>query len=93
VPSTVLSLWATRWGAQRRETRGVRAFTSGLTPLTLGLLVSTGWVLAEPYLLNPAHRWGALALIVVSVVAMLRTRLSPMWLVALGTAAGALGWV
>jgi chromate transporter len=92
VPSTALSLWATRWGAQRRETRGVRAFTSGLTPLTLGLLVSTGWVLAEPYLLNPAHRWGALALIVVSVVAMLRTRRSPMWLVALGTAAGALGW-
>jgi chromate transporter len=93
VPSTALSLWATRWGAQRRETRGVRAFTSGLTPLTLGLLVSTGWVLAEPYLLYPAHRWGALALIVVSVVAMLRTRLSPKWLVALGTAAGALGWV
>ncbi len=93
VPSTVLSLWATRWGGQRRETRGVRAFTSGLTPLTLGLLLSTGWVLAEPYLRNPAHRWGALALIVVTVLVMLRTRLSPMWLVALGSAVGALGWV
>ena len=34
------------------ETRGVRAFTSGLTPLTLGLLLSIGWVLAEPYLLT-----------------------------------------
>jgi chromate transporter len=93
VPSTVLSLWATRWGAQRRETRFVRAFTSGLMPLTLGLLLSTGWVLAEPYLRDPAQRWGALALIVISVLAMLRTRLSPMWLVALGCAAGALGWV
>ena len=93
VPSTVLSLWATRWGTQRRETRGVRAFTAGLTPLTLGLLLSTGWVLAQPYLENPAHRWGALALIVVTVLAMLKTRLSPMWLVALGTAAGALGLV
>ena len=93
LPSTALSLWATRWGTQRRETRGVRAFTAGLTPLTLGLLLSTGWVLAEPYLRNPAHRWGALALIAVSIVAMLRTRLSPMWLVALGSAAGALGWV
>jgi chromate transporter len=92
-PSTVLSLWATRWGHQRRETRGVRAFTAGLTPLTLGLLLSTGWVLAEPYLRNPAHRWGALALIGLSVLAMLRTRLSPMWLVALGAGAGALGWV
>lgn len=93
VPSTVLSLWATRWGAQRRETRFVRAFTTGLMPLTLGLLLSTGWVLAEPYLRDPAQRWGALALIVVTVLAMLRTRLSPMWLVALGCAAGALGWV
>ena len=93
VPSTALSLWATRWGAQRSETRGVRAFTAGLTPLTLGLLLSTGWVLAEPYLLNPAHRWGALALVVISIAAMLRTRLSPMWLVALGAIAGAAGWV
>ena len=93
IPSTALSLWATRWGTQRREARGVRAFTTGLTPLTLGLLLSTGWVLGEPYLLNPAHRWGALALIVTSVVVMMRTRLSPMWLVALGTIAGALGWV
>jgi len=93
VPSTVLSLWATRWGAQRRDTRFVRAFTTGLMPLTLGLLLSTGWVLAEPYLRDPAQRWGALALIVVSVLAMLRTRLSPMWVVALGCVAGALGWV
>jgi chromate transporter len=93
VPSTALSLWATRWGSQRRETRGVRAFTAGLTPLTLGLLLATGWVLAEPYLRDPAHRWGALGLIAITVLAMLRTRISPMWLVALGTTVGALGWV
>jgi len=92
LPSTVLSLWATRWGSQRRETRGVRAFKAGLTPLTLGLLVSTGWVLAAPYLANPEHRWGAALLIVISVVVMMRTKLSPMWLVGLGALAGALGW-
>jgi chromate transporter len=93
VPSTALSLWATRWGAQRREKRGVRAFTAGLMPITLGLLLSTGWVLAEPYLLDPEHRWGALALIAATVTVMLKTRLSPMWLVALGSAVGALGFV
>jgi len=93
LPSTVLSLWATRWGAQRRETRGVRAFTAGLTPLTLGLLLSTGWVLAEPYLRDPHYRWGSLALIVVTVLVMTRTRVSPMWLVALGALAGVLGLV
>ena len=93
LPSTALSLWATRWGTQRRGTRFVRAFTAGLMPLTLGLLLSTGWVLAEPYLLNPAHRWGALALIVVTVIVMMRTKLSPIWLVAIGMLAGALGWI
>jgi len=93
LPSTALSLWATRWGTQRRETRAVRAFTAGLTPLTVGLLLSTGWVLAEPYLRSPTSRWGALALIAVTALAMMRTRLSPMWLVALGMGVGALGWV
>ena len=93
LPSTMLSLWATRWGTQRRETRFVRAFTTGLTPLTLGLLLSTGYVLSEPYLRNPDHRWGAVALILLTLLVMLRTRLSPMWLVAIGFLAGALGWV
>jgi chromate transporter len=93
LPSTMLSLWATRWGTQRRETRGVRAFTAGLTPLTLGLLLSTGWVLAEPYLLSDAHRWGALALISLSVAVMMRTRFSPIWLVMIGMVVGGLGWI
>jgi chromate transporter len=93
VPSTVLSLWATRWGTQRRETIGVRAFTAGLAPLTVGLLLSTGWVLAEPYLRSNDHRLGALAAVVSTVAVMLRTRVSPTWLVAAGAVAGALGWV
>ena len=93
LPSTALSLWAGRWGTQRRHTRGVRAFTSGLAPLTIGLLLATGWVLAEPFVRSPDHRLGAVALIGISVWAMLRTRVSPMWLVGLGAVVGALGWV
>jgi chromate transporter len=89
IPSTALSLWATRWGASRRETRGVRAFTSGLAPLTIGLLLATGWVLAGP----ARSHVGAIALVVATVVVMMRTRLSPMWTVAAGAIVGALGWV
>ena len=62
LPSTVLSLTAGRWGHQRRETRGVRAFTGGMAPLTIGLLLATGWLLAEPFLRMPEHRLGAVAL-------------------------------
>jgi chromate transporter len=92
LPSTALTLVATRWGQRRRETRFVRAFKTGLTPLTIGLLVATGWLLARPYVDVTAQGLGAIALIVVSIALMLRTRVSPMWLVGLGAVAGALGW-
>ncbi|HJV59630.1 MAG TPA: chromate transporter [Albitalea sp.] len=88
VPSTALSLWATRWGHSRRETRGVRAFTTGLAPLTIGLLLATGWVLAGP----ASGHLGAMLVVLATIVLMLRTRLSPMWAVALGAVVGALGW-
>lgn len=93
LPSTLLVLAISRWAAQRRESRGVRAFTTGMAPLTLGLLLATGWVLAEPFVKMPAQRWGALALIAVTLAVMLRSKLSPMWLVALGAVVGALGGV
>ena len=93
LPSTALTLIATRWGTSRRETRGVRAFTTGLTPLTIGLLVATGWVLARPYVGNDLRAFGAIGLIIAAIVVMMRTRISPMWLVALGAVVGALGWV
>jgi chromate transporter len=93
LPSTALTLYVSRWGARRRETRGMRAFTTGLTPLTIGLLVATGWLLARPYVADGSHAIGALAVVAVSIVGMLKTRLSPMWLVAIGAVAGVLGWV
>ncbi len=87
LPSSVLSLAATRWGAARRESRFVRAFTGGLAPLTIGLLLATGWVLSEP----ARGHWGAVALVVATPVVMLRTKLSPMWPIAAGALVGALG--
>ena len=93
LPSTALTLFVTRWGARRRETRGVRAFTAGLTPLTIGLLVATGWLLVRPYVRDERHAVGAIVLVGIAIVGMLRTKLSPMWFVALGAIAGALVWI
>ncbi|HJV97031.1 MAG TPA: chromate transporter [Albitalea sp.] len=88
LPSTALTLWVTRWGRARSETRGVRAFTTGMAPITLGLLLATGWLLAGP----AAGHAGAMLLVGATVLGMLRTRLSPMWAVAVGALAGALGF-
>jgi chromate transporter len=93
LPSTTLAFVATRWGRARRETRGVRAFTQGMAPLILGLLIATGWVLSTPYVQDPASRIMVLLLLAVTVGVMLKTRISPMWLVLAGGVLGALGWV
>lgn len=89
LPSTTLALWATRWGASRRETLGVRAFTAGLAPMTIALLLATGWVLTDPIRDSPR----LMAVVALTVIVMLRWRPSPIWLVASGMVLGALGWV
>jgi chromate transporter len=87
LPSTTLALAATRYGQARRDTRGVRAFTAGLAPLTIGLLLATGWVLTEPVRAS----FGAILLVPLTVIAMLKTSVSPIWLVAVGAVVGGLG--
>jgi chromate transporter len=89
LPSTLLTLLVTRWGARRRDATGVRAFTAGLAPLTIGLLLATSWILLEPTRRHPVMP----LLIVATLWVMLRSKLSPLWPLGLGAAVGALGWI
>jgi chromate transporter len=89
LPSTVLTLLVSRWGGRRREHLAVRAFVAGMAPVTLGLVLSSGWLLAAPV----AHHAAGLALVMASVLLMWRSRINPVWLMASGGLAGALGWV
>lgn len=93
LPSSVLTLTATRWARNNREHISLRAFSAGMTPLTLGLVIATGWLLAQPFLKVEAHRWGTLALIAVTVMLVLKTRLGLVWMVLAGGVLGALGLV
>ncbi len=87
MPSTLLTLTVSRWAGRHREDRGVRAFSAGMAPLTIGLLLATGAVVARPLVGHP----GALLLIAGTTLLMLRTRIGPVWLVAVGAIAGAFG--
>jgi chromate transporter len=89
MPSTALAIAVGRYGQRRAGNRGVRAFTAGMAPLTIGLVLATGWLLTEPTRNQPA----ALVLLVLTVLATWRTKLSPMWLIAAGAVVGALGWI
>jgi chromate transporter len=93
LPSTLLTLSFARWAALRRESPGIRAFTAGLAPLTLGLLLATGWLLAEPFLRAPGQRQATFALLATTLLVATCTRLAPLWLVGLGAVVGAFGAV
>ena len=93
LPSSLLTVTATRWARNHREHRGVRAFSAGMMPLTLGLIIATGWLLALPFLRTASHRWGTLALIGLTVLLTLKTRLGLVWMVLGGGVVGALGLV
>jgi chromate transporter len=96
LPSGLLTYGATRWAHRNRDRRSVRAFKAGMAPVVVGLMLSTGWLLAiaqhgpGDYTARDWRLWlltGAATLIV------WRTRIHLLWLIAAGSLAGALGWV
>jgi len=89
LPSTTLAMAATHWSKRNQESRGLRAFTTGLAPLTIGLLAATSWILLGP----TRTQWTAIVLALGALVFMLRTKWSPLWPIAVGAVAGALGYV
>lgn len=93
LPSTLLSLTVSRWGARRRDTLAVRAFTTGLAPVTVALMFIAAWVLAQPFMQNEARLLGASGLIALTVLATLRTTIAPIWLIAIGGICGLAGWI
>ncbi|MEJ7136991.1 chromate transporter [Amphibiibacter pelophylacis] len=97
LPSSLLTLGATRWARRHQHHRGVRAFRLGLGPLVVGLLLASAWLLAAPMLLEPnlpAGRTAATwALVAVSIAVLWKTRIHLLWMLAAGALAGALGWV
>ena len=87
VPSSIISFAVGRLRHARRDALAVQAFSVGLAPLTIGLLAATGWVLALPLAEHPL----SIALLPATIVFMLKTERSPLWMIALGALVGALG--
>lgn len=92
LPSTTLTLVASRWGHQNRERRGVRAFKQGMAPIVVALLLATGWTLTSNLGTTRAH-WPLWLLAATSAIVVWRTRLHLLWLLAAGGLLGWLGWV
>jgi chromate transporter len=92
LPSTVLTMLASRWGHRNRELRAVRAFKQGMAPVVIALLVATGWILAANSQADD-HHLALWAVAAATTVMVWKTRLHLLWLLGAGALAGALGWL
>ena len=87
LPSSLITFVVGRLRQAKRDALAVQAFSVGLAPLTIGLLLATGWVLALPLVTLPV----SMLLVPATIVFMLATRRSPLWMIALGAVVGAFG--
>ena len=72
-----------------REARWQRLLRSALIPVTTGLIVASGIVMAQA----AAITWTAVVVTSAAAVVMLTTRLNPLWLLVAGGALGGLGFL
>lgn len=93
LPSTTLTYFATRWAHRNRARRGVRAFKQGMAPVVVGLLVATGWVLAVGNTTADSPAWHLYLVTAASALIVWRTRIHLLWLLGVGAALGAAGFV
>lgn len=92
LPSSLLTLWTTRWTRRNQHRPGVRAFRLGMTPLVVALLLSTAWLLAVP-LVQASPSWRLLAAGVASLLVLWLTRVHLLWVLLAGALLGGLGWI
>lgn len=89
VPSCILMFCADRFLASSRGQSLREILDNGLAPIAAGLLGSAGVLLARTADINTI----ALILTIAAALISWRTRLHPLWMIALGATLGAVGWV
>ncbi|MCE1162389.1 MAG: chromate transporter [Thiomonas sp.] len=87
LPSSLITVAYFRYSRIHKDRRWVRAMHDGMAPITVGLLLSSGWLLAR----QEASSWQRMALIVLTVVLVVRTRINPLWLLLAGAGLGLAG--
>ena len=89
VPASTLTLLVGHLHARYPQAALGRAIRRGLTPITIGLMLASGWILMRAV----NHDWRGYLLTLLTVVLVLRTSWNPLWLLAAGALAGMVGLV
>ena len=90
LPSCTLAYLVERLWQRVRGTPLRRAVEAGLAPITVGLVIATGWLVARG---APDTGWVAYAITAVTATVFMCTRVNPLWLLAGAGAVGLLGLV
>jgi chromate transporter len=89
LPPVLLTLIVARARSFSPQAKLGRAIRSGLAPITLGLMLASGWILVT----SVDHRWPGYVATVLTVIVVLRTKWNPLWLIAAGAVAGVIGLI
>ena len=90
VPSCTLAYLVERVWQRFSGTPGRRAVEAGLAPITIGLIIATGWLVARG---APGAGWVAYAVTAAAAAIVVFTRVNPVWPLVAGGALGLLGLV
>lgn len=89
IPSCTLGLLVAHLHARYPAAAFGLALRRGLTPITIGLIFASGWVLMS----GVSNGWRGYLLAGLTLVLVLRTSVNPLWLLGAGALAGILGLV
>jgi chromate transporter len=82
----VIAWFAARAHFRGARTRLTRAIRNGVAPVTVRIVLASGFILAT----GSAGQWWTYAIAIVSTVLASATRLHPLWLIVAGALVGAL---
>jgi chromate transporter len=88
-PSSLLTYAVAHVWERWRDAPWRIAIQRGLAPVTVGLILSSGYILAR----TADHSWGAYVVTGATLLLALGTRLHPLWLLAVAAVLGACGLV
>jgi chromate transporter len=92
IPSSTLTLAATRWLHNNQNHIAARSLKASLAPISVALIIATAWLLTAAHN-QPATDWPLWLLTAVSLLLVWRTKVHLLLVLGAAAVLGALGWV
>jgi len=89
LPAGVLVYLVSRVWEKAKDSAFRKAIEKGLAPLTVGLILASGWVMSKA----ADHDWRAYVLTAVCTAIFTTTKINPLFIVAAAGLVGWLGWI